>query len=312
MSRIARDYTWLVGRTPLVELGALSPRGGGRIVAKLEALSPSHSNKDRAVLAMADHAERSGYLKPGGTVVEPSSGDTGLALAMLGARRGYRVVLVLPEGTPATRLQLLRTLGAEIVQTEASQGMPGAMARAEQIVKQTPDAIMLQPFTNRANARAHEATAREIWDDTDGQVGLVVCPVGTGGTAAGCLTFFRNLRAAVRVVAVEPARCAVLSGGPTGQHSIPGIGAGFVPQILNAGDLSEVLTVRDEDAWAAVRACAAREGILIGPASGAVLHGAMELAARAENKGVLVVAILPDSGERFAEHPGLCSEGRPA
>lgn len=303
MSRIAADVTWLVGRTPLVELAALSPPGT-RIVGKLEAHNPSGSNKDRAALAMIRHAERSGFLRPGGTVVECSSGDLGVAVAAMGRRLGYRVVLTMPEGILDPRRSLVLALGAEVVTTPVQDGMRGAMARAEQIAKGTAGAVCLQAFTNRANARIHaETTAREIWEDTDGQVALVVAPVGTGGTAAGCCAFFREI--GVAVAGVQPATSSVLTGGQAGLHDIPGLGAGFIPEILVPGDLATIVDVADADASAGVRALAARESLLLGPASGAVIHAAMTLAHQPTWAGRMIVAILPDSGDRFLDHVAM-------
>jgi cysteine synthase A len=308
MARIAADVTWLVGRTPLVELSRVSPPGT-RIVGKLEAWNPSGSNKDRAALAMIRHAQRSGFLREGGTIVECSSGDLGLSVATMGRRLGYRVVLAMPEDTCARRRDLLATLGAEVVLTPTVEGMRGAMARTEQFAKQTPGAVCLQAFTNRANARAHaESTAREIWEDTDGGVGLVVAPVGTGGTAAGCVAFLRDL--GVGVAGVQPAASAVLTGGRAGAHDIPGLGAGFVPDILAPGDLAAIVDVSDDDAVRGVRLLAQSEGLLVGPASGAVIHGAIELAARPQFAGRLVVAVLPDRAEHYPEHRALRAESR--
>lgn len=306
MVRIAADVTWLIGNTPLVELAKLSPPGA-RLVAKLEARNPSGSNKDRAALGMIGHAERCGFLQPGGTLVECTSGDLGLAIAMVGRRRGYRVVLTMPEGTPTHRASLLRALGAELVTTPAADGMRGAMARAEQLAKQTPGAVCLQAFTNRANPRAHaDSTAREIWCDTDGQVAVVVTPIGTGGTAAGCAAFLRER--GVRLVGVEPATSRVLAGGKAGQHDIPGIGAGFVPDFLRGSDLDEIVAVTDGDARTSVLQLAREEAILVGPAGGAVVSAARAVAGRAENAGKLVVAILPDSGERYFDHASYRQE----
>jgi cysteine synthase A len=301
MPRVATDITWLIGSTPLVELTRLSPPGC-RIVGKLEALNPSGSNKDRAALGMVQHAERAGFLRDGGTIVECTSGDLGLSIAMVGRRRGYRVVLTMPADTWTHRCALLRALGAEIVTTPAEEGMRGAMARAEQLARQTPGAICLQAFTNRANARSHsETTAREIWRDTDGAVRAVVVPVGTGGTAAGCSAVLREL--GVRVIGVEPAGSAVLSGQRPGSHDIPGIGAGFVPDILGLHDLDEIVPVADDEACDGVRSLAIEEAILAGPASGAVIHAALRVARRRDlGDSPLIVAVLPDSGERYFDH----------
>ncbi len=301
MPRIAADITWLVGRTPLVELARLSPPGS-RIVGKLESWNPSGSNKDRAALGMIRHAERCGFLRPGGTIAECTSGDLGLAIAMVGCRLGYRVVLTMPAGTHTSRERLLRSLGAEIVLTPAQEGMRGAMAVAERIAKETPGGLCLQAFTNRANSRAHaETTAREIWEDTDGKVGLVVVPVGTGGTAAGCIAFFRDL--GVAVAGVQPSASPVLTGGKGGPHAIPGLGAGFVPEILVPGDLAAIVDVDDHDAIEGTRSLARLESLLLGPASGAVLHAAQLLAGRPEWADKLIVAVLPDAAERYLDHP---------
>jgi len=306
MPRIAADVTWLIGRTPLVELARISPPGC-RVVAKLEAWSPSGSNRDRAALAMIQQAELQGSLRPGGTIVECSSGDLGLAIAMVGRQRGYRVILTMPEWPNSHRAALVRALGAEIATTPAELGMHGAMQLADQLARQTPGAVCLQAFTNRANQRCHaETTAREIWADTDGQVGVVVTPVGTGGTAAGCAAFFRELR--IPVYGVEPANSAVLSGGCPGPHDIPGIGAGFIPEILVPTDLAGVLRVTDEQAVASTRALHRRESLLAGPASGAVLHAALELAQQAEHRGKLIVAVFPDQAERYLDHRAMQQE----
>lgn len=303
MTRIARDVTWLIGRTPLVDLARSRLSGGGRVVAKLESFNPTNSNKDRAALAMVRDAERTGTLRPGGTIVECSAGDTGIALAMVAAIRRYRMVLTLPADMQGARCNLLRALGAEIVLTDSDAGMRGALARAEQLVREIDGAVCLQPFTNRANARAHElTTAREIWEDTDGTVDTVVCPIGTGGVAAGCLAFFRSCAPAVRVVGVEPAASAVISGGAAGRHDLAGLGAGFIPGILPAEDLAEVLAISEVDAFACLRRLAAEEALLIGPASAAVACAAFRIAARPESHDRLIVAILPDSGERYADH----------
>ncbi len=308
MARIAADVTWLVGRTPLVELARLSPPGT-RIVGKLDAWNPSGSNKDRAALAMIRHAERSGFLRAGGTIVECSSGDLGLAVATIGRRLGYRVVLTMPDDTCHQRRSLLAVLGAQVVCTPVAEGMRGAMARAEQVTREIPGAICLQAFTNRANARAHaETTAREIWEDTDGEVGLVVTPVGTGGTAAGCVAFLREL--GVHVAGVQPAGSPVLTGGRAGPHDIPGIGAGFVPDILAPSDLAAIVDVADEHAIDGVRRLAAEESLLLGPASGAVVHAAMSLANRPQYAGRLIVAVLPDRAEHYLDHAALGAAAR--
>jgi len=306
MARIARDVTWLIGRTPLVELARLSPAGTG-IVAKIEASNPTGSNKDRAALGMIQHAERCGFLRPGGTLVECTSGDLGLALAMVGRRRGYRVVLTMPMGTPEHRTSLLRALDTEIVMTEAAAGMAGAMARADQIARETEGAVCLQAFTNRANSRIHcDTTAREIWDDTDGRVSTVVVPIGTGGTAAGCAAYLGER--SVAVIGVEPSGSPVLTGGESGPHDIPGLGAGFVPDILGASDVDEVIAISNSEARQGVALLARQEAILAGPAGGAVLQAALRVARRPQSGGGLIVAVLPDSGERYFDHDSYRQE----
>jgi cysteine synthase A len=307
MARIARSVSWLIGRTPLVDLTRLSPPDGGRLVGKLEMFNPTSSNKDRAVLEMIRHRERAGVLTPGGTIVEASAGDTGMAVAVVARDLGYRVILTMPERASDARCNLLRALGAEIVFTERSLGMAGALAQAERLAKETPGAVVLQPFSNRANATSHEQTAREIWDDTDGEVAAVVCPIGTGGTAAGCVAFFRQIAAPVAVIGVEPSASAVLTGGEPGPHNLPGLGAGFVPEILQPHDLTEVLAVSEAEACTMVRALAQREALLCGPASGAVLAAAFIVCARPQWRGKLVVAVLPDHGERYGEHAAFAA-----
>lgn len=300
MVRIAADISWLVGHTPLVDLARLSP-SGRRIVGKLEAWSPSGSNKDRAALGMIRHAEHSGFLKPGGAIVECSSGDLGLAIAVIGRRLGYRVMLTMPGSVTPDRRSLLMAIGAEVVTTSIDQGMKGAMARAEELTKATDGAICLQAFTNRANARAHaETTAREIWEDTDGQVDAVVVPVGTGGTAAGCAEFFGSRD--VKVIAVQPASSAVLTGGVAGPHNISGLGAGFIPDILSPSKLDEVISVTDDEARRGNQRLMREESLLLGPASGAVVCAAISLAERNEFAGKMIVAVLPDAAERNLDH----------
>jgi cysteine synthase A len=302
MPRISRSVSWLIGGTPLVELARLPLPNDSRLAGKLEFFNPTGSNKDRAVVEMIRHRERTGALRPGGTIVEASAGDMGFALAMVARDLGYRLVLTMPEPRGDPRCNLLRALGAEIVTTDRSKGMAEAMAAAERLAKEIEGAVVLQPFTNCANAAAHEQTAREIWQDTDGEVAAVVCPVGTGGTAAGCAAFFRQLGADVAVIGVEPAASSVLSGGGAGPHDLPGLGAGFVPDILDPLDLAEVMTVAEGEAFAMVRTLAAKEALLAGPASGAVVAAAARLVLRPQWRGRRVVAILPDSGERYEEH----------
>ncbi|GDY01405.1 cysteine synthase [Planctomycetota bacterium] len=300
MARIAADITWLIGSTPLVELHRLAPTGA-RLVAKLESFNPSGSNKDRTALGMIQHAELHGSLKPAGTIIECTSGDLGLAIAMVGRRRGYRVILTMPENATVLRPTLLRALGAELVLTKAADGMRGAMAHAEELVRKTEGAICLQAFSNRANAKIHgETTAHEIWQDTDGAVRAIVVPIGTGGTAAGCAAVLRER--GVRIIGVEPSTSAVLSGQNAGSHDIPGLGAGFIPGLLGHKVLDEVVRVTDVEANVSVQDLARTESILVGPASGAVLHAARHVAQRPEYQGQLIIAVLPDSGERFCDH----------
>ncbi|MBK8980628.1 MAG: cysteine synthase family protein [Planctomycetes bacterium] len=310
MPRIARDVTWLIGRTPLLELQRFGAGLGARIVAKLELENPGASNKDRAVLGMIEHAERHGFLTPATTIVECSAGDTALSLATVCAARGYRLVLTMPRGVAPGRANLLRALGAELVLTDAERGIRGALQRAEELARQIQPSLILQPFTNRANARIHQdTTAREVWEDCEGRVDTVVVPVGSGGTAAGCAAFFREVAPRVAVVGVEPARSAVLSGGQPGQHDIPGLGAGFVPDILTPTDLAEIVAVEDAEAFRAARELARLEGVLAGPASGAALAAARRLAARDSAAGTTIVVVLPDRGERYEEHACYATGG---
>jgi len=300
MVRIAADISWLVGQTPLVDLARLSPPGT-RLVGKLEAFSPSGSNKDRAALGMIRHAIQSGFLRPEGTIIECSSGDLGLAIATIGRRLGYRVILTMPDSVTADRRSLLMAIGAEVVTTSKDLGMKAAMAKTEELTKQIEGAICLQAFTNRANSRTHaETTAREIWEDTNGQVNAVVVPVGTGGTAAGCADFFGPL--GVQVIAVQPAGSPVLTGGTAGPHDIPGLGAGFIPDILSPSRLDEVISVTDEEARTTNQRLMREESLLLGPASGAVAFAAMSVAKRDAFAGKMVVAVLPDAAERNLDH----------
>lgn len=299
MPRIARSVSWLVGRTPLVELARLPLPEGARLAGKLEFFNPTGSNKDRAVLAMIRHRERTGALRPGGTIVDASAGDMGVSMAVIARDLGYHLVLTMPESR-AEHGELLQALGVEVVCTPPENGMAGAMAEAEQRARRIPGAVVLQPFSNRANAEAHERTAREIWEDTDGLVAAVVCPVGTGGTAAGCAAFFRDLGTGVQVLGVEPKASAVLTGGEPGRHGLSGLGAGFVPAILDPDELAEVIAVDDDEALAMVEQLAAEEALLCGPASGAVVAAAARVCSRPQWRQRLVVAILPDQGPR---HP---------
>jgi cysteine synthase A len=304
MARVASDICHLIGRTPLVELSRLSPDGGGRIVAKLEGMNPSGSGKDRIALWMVEEAERSGRLQPGTTIVEPTGGNTGLALALVAAARGHALVLTMPEGASAERLAVLRAFGAEIVLTPAARGMRGAIEEAERIARETADCIVLQQFTNRANPKAHrETTGREIFADLDGRLDVLVAGAGTGGTLTGCAEYLKSRDPSIRIVAVEPAESAVLSGGKPGPHGISGIGPGFIPEVLNLQLIDEIVQVTTAQACAGTRRLARVEAVLGGISSGAVVHAAELVAARPEMQGRTVVAILHDGGERYAGQP---------
>ncbi|MDI3316046.1 MAG: cysteine synthase A [Bacillota bacterium] len=298
--RIARDITWTIGNTPLVELRRVTDGAGARVVAKLESFNPLSSVKDRIALAMVEAAERQGRIGPDSLLVEPTSGNTGIGLAFVCAARGYRLVLTMPETMSLERRKLLRALGAELVLTPGSEGMSGAIAKAEEIVRQHPGAVMLQQFENPANPEVHRrTTAEEIWRDTDGLVDAVVAGVGTGGTLTGVGEVLKERKPGIRMVAVEPEESAVLSGKRPGPHKIQGIGAGFVPKVLNTSLYDEVIQVSSEDALAMGRRLAREEGILAGISSGAAVHAAVQLAHREEMRGRLVVVILPDTGERY-------------
>ena len=292
----------LIGGTPLLELCRLERQLdlGARVLVKLESFNPGGSVKDRVARAMLDDAEASGRLAPGGTIVEPTSGNTGIGLASVAAARGYRVVIVMPETMSAERRALMRAYGAELVLTEGARGMAGAIEKANELVNEIPGAILAGQFTNPANPAVHEATTGpEIWRDTEGNVDLFVAGVGTGGTITGVGRYLKRQNPAVRVVAVEPAASPVLSGGQAGPHPLQGIGAGFVPEILDTEIYDEILTATGEDACAAARLLGRSEGVLAGISSGAALWGALTLARRPENQGKTSVALLPDTGERY-------------
>jgi len=306
---ISHDLTPTVGRTPLVELGRLAKGLPGRVVAKLEMRNPCGSVKDRVGVALIEEAERRGVLRPGMTLVEATGGNTGIGLAFVAAIRGYRLILIMPETMSKERVALLRHLGAEVVLTPGIL-MGDAVARAVELVKQIPDAIMLDQFTNPANPEVHRrTTAVEIWEGTQGAVDVFVCAVGTGGTITGVGELLKERKPSVRVVAVEPANAAVLSGRPAGNHLIPGIGVGFIPEILNRSILDEVITVSDEEAFACTRKLAREEGILAGISSGAALHAALAVVARQDAAGKMIVVVLADTGERYVTTP-LFSAGR--
>ena len=292
----------LIGKTPLVELRKYVAKRGAEaeIIAKVEFFNPGGSVKDRVALAMIEAAERDGVLQPGGTIIEPTSGNTGVGLSLVGAYKGYRVILTMPETMSIERRKLAAAYGTEIVLTPGAEGMKGAIRKAEELRDATPGAVILQQFENPANPAIHEATTgKEIWDETGGKVDIFVAGVGTGGTVSGTAAVLKRLNPAVKVVAVEPASSAVLSGQPSGAHKIQGIGAGFVPKNYDASLIDEILPVQNEDAFAAARAIAREEGIFVGISSGAALHAATQVALRPENKGKRIVVVLPDTGERY-------------
>jgi cysteine synthase A len=300
MGRIFENITQTIGNTPLVELARLAPSGGARVVAKVESFNPLSSVKDRIGLAMVEAAERDGRLVPGTTLVEPTSGNTGIALAFVCAAKGYRLILTMPETASVERRRLMSLLGAELVLTPGTEGMAGAISRAEEITAATVGALMPQQFRNPANPEVHRrTTAEEIWADTDGLVDIFVAGVGTGGTITGVGQVLKARRPSVRVVGVEPAASAVLSGGAKGPHKIQGIGAGFVPEVLDRSVMDEILQVADEDAFRTARLLARTEGIAGGISSGAALHAALQVARRSESAGKLLVVLLPDTAERY-------------
>ena len=298
--RIADDITELVGNTPLVRLNRIAEGLNGTVVAKLESFNPLSSVKDRIGLAMIDVAERAGRINKGSVIVEPTSGNTGIGLAFVCAARGYRLIITMPETMTLERRQLLEAFGAEIVLTPGSEGMTGAIRRAEALAAETPNSFMPQQFKNPANPRVHrETTAEEIWRDTNGKVDVVVAGVGTGGTITGIAEAIKSKKPGFRAIAVEPAGSPVLSGGKPGPHKIQGIGAGFVPDVLRVDLIDEVVLVKDEDAKATARRLAREEGILAGISSGAAAWAALQVAGRDESKGKMIVVILPDTGERY-------------
>ena len=304
---IRKNVTELIGRTPLMELKNYAGQAGiegVRLLAKLEYLNPTGSVKDRAALRMILDAEADGSLKPGAAVIEPTSGNTGIGLAAIAAVRGYRVILTMPETMSEERRKLLAAYGADIVLTPGEEGMAGAIRKAQELKEKIPGAFIPGQFDNPSNAKAHYlTTGPEIWEDTDGRVDLFVAGVGSGGTITGVGRYLKEKAPAVRVVAVEPAGSAVLSGGKAGAHGLQGIGAGFVPSVLDTGICDEVIPVWEEDAYAAGRRLAAQEGILAGISSGAALHAAQILAGRPENQGKTIVVLLPDSGDRYLSTP---------
>ena len=306
MSRIYTSADQLIGRTPLLELTHIERKFGlnARILAKLEYFNPGGSVKDRVALAMIDDAEAKGALKPGSVIIEPTSGNTGIGLASVAAARGYRIIIVMPETMSVERRQLMKAYGAELVLTEGAKGMKGAIAKAEELAKEIPGSFVPGQFVNPANPKAHfETTGPEIWADTDGQVDYFVAGVGTGGTITGVGRYLKSQNAAVRVVAVEPKSSAVLSTGVAGAHKIQGIGAGFVPEVLDTAVYDEIIAVADEDAFRLGRELGRSEGVLVGISSGAALWAAIELAKRPENASKTIVALLPDTGDRYLSTP---------
>ena len=300
MARIYDDVTTLIGNTPLVRLNRVTEGAAATVAAKLEFYNPASSVKDRIGVAIVDAAEASGQLPPGGTIVEATSGNTGIALAMVGAARGYDVVLTMPETMSKERRALLRAFGAELVLTPGSEGMRGAVNRAEEIASQRPGAVLARQFANEANPAIHRATtAEEIWADTDGQVDILVAGIGTGGTITGVGQVLKERKPGLQVIAVEPAESPILNGGAPGPHKIQGIGANFVPEILDTTVYDEVIDVDAETSVRVARDTARREGLLVGISSGAAIHAAVQVAHRPENAGKLIVVIIPSFGERY-------------
>ena len=304
--RVYRKITDLIGGTPLLELTNYEKANelNAKIYAKLEYFNPAGSVKDRIAKAMLDDAEEKGLLKPGAVIIEPTSGNTGIGLASVAASRGYKVILTMPETMSVERRNLLKAYGAELVLTEGAKGMAGAIAKAKELAEQTPNSYIPSQFTNPANPAVHlKTTGPEIWADTDGKLDIFVAGVGTGGTLSGVGAYLKSQNPNVKVVAVEPATSPVLSGGKAGPHKIQGIGAGFVPDTLNTDIYDEILPVQNEDAFATGRALARSEGVLVGISSGAAVFAAAQLAKRPENAGKVIVALLPDTGERYLSTP---------
>ena len=306
MSNIYTSADQLIGKTPLLELTHIEKEAGlkARILAKLEYFNPAGSVKDRIAKAMIDNAEQKGLLKPGSVIIEPTSGNTGIGLASVAAARGYRVIIIMQETMSVERRQLMKAYGAELVLTEGAKGMKGAIAKAEELAAEIPDSFIPGQFTNPANPAAHSSsTGPEIWADTDGQVDIFVAGVGTGGTITGAGQYLKEQNPAVKIVAVEPKDSPVLSGGHSGPHKLQGIGAGFVPEVLDTSVYDEIIPVSSGDAFAAGRLAGRKEGILVGISSGAALHAAIELAKRPESEGKTIVVLLPDTGDRYLSTP---------
>ena len=306
MSKIYTSADQLIGRTPLLELTHIEAAEGldAKILAKLEYFNPAGSVKDRIAKAMIDDAEATGKLKPGSVIIEPTSGNTGIGLASVAAARGYRIIIVMPETMSVERRQLMKAYGAELVLTDGSKGMKGAIAKADELAKEISNSFVPGQFVNPANPDAHKrTTGPEIWEDTDGKVDIFVAGVGTGGTVTGVGEYLKSQNPAVKIVAVEPATSPVLSKGTAGAHKIQGIGAGFVPDVLNTKVYDEVIPVANEDAFATGKLVGHKEGVLVGISSGAALWAAIQLAKRPENKGKTIVALLPDTGARYLSTP---------
>ena len=306
MTKIYTSADQLIGKTPLLELTHLEKQFGleAKLVAKLEYFNPAGSVKDRIAKAIIEDAEASGRLKEGSVIIEPTSGNTGIGLASVAAAKGYRLIITMPETMSVERRQLIKAYGAELVLTEGSKGMKGAIAKAEELQAEIPNSIIAGQFVNPANPKAHrETTGPEIWEDTDGEVDIFVAGVGTGGTVTGVGEYLKSQKASVKVVAVEPADSPVLSKGTAGAHKIQGIGAGFVPDVLNTAVYDEIIPVTNDDAFATGKLLGHSEGVLVGISSGAALWAAIELAKRPENKGKTIVALLPDTGDRYLSTP---------
>ena len=302
MRNICRSVDEMIGRTPLLELANTEKTENlkATLLAKLEGMNPAGSAKDRVALAMINDAENRGILQPGGTIIEPTSGNTGIGLACIAAARGYHAVIVMPDSMSPERIKLMRAYGAEVVLTPGQLGMGGAIAKAEELAKELPGSFIAGQFENPANAQAHyNTTGPEIWADTDGQVDIFVAGIGTGGTITGTGRFLKEQKAAVQVIGVEPAGSAVLSGGAAGKHGLQGIGAGFIPKVLDTAVYDQIIPVTEEQAYAAARNLGKNEGILVGISSGAALHAALELAKQPQNAGKTIVVLLPDTGDRY-------------
>ena len=306
MSKIYQTADQLIGKTPLLELTHIEKELGlqAKLVAKLEYFNPAGSVKDRIAKAMIEDAESKGLIKPGSVLIEPTSGNTGIGLASVAAAKGYRLIITMPETMSVERRQLMKAYGAELVLSEGAKGMKGAIAKAEELAAEIPDSFIPGQFTNPANPKAHfETTGPEIWEDTDGTVDIFVAGVGTGGTLTGTGEYLKSQNSEIRVIAVEPASSPVLSKGTAGPHKIQGIGAGFVPDVLNTGVYDEIIAVENEDAFAAGKAAGRQEGILVGISSGAALWAAEQVAKRPENAGKTIVVLLPDTGDRYLSTP---------